>query len=159
MLLSIWPSPPSPSNSKEFDSGESWSPRPHTPAILVGVIFGGAINYWGQGYYRKRLIANDNKIIPEARLVPMIIGAFFFAAGLFIMGWTAKASIHWIGFCVGAACIGLGFFTIFQSAINYLVDTYLMLAASALAANMFMRSALAAAFPLFARACKSFLTS
>ncbi len=30
---------------------------------------------------------------------------------------------------------------------SYLVDTYLMLAASALAANMFMRSILAAAFP------------
>lgn len=54
-----------------------------------------------------------------------------------------------IRFCVGAACIGLGFFTIFQSAINYLVDTYLMSAASALAANMFMRSILAACFPLF----------
>ena len=57
-------------------------------------------------------------------------------------------------FCVGAACLGLGFFTIFQSAINYLVDTYLMMAASALAANMFMRSILAASFPLFADACK-----
>ena len=57
-------------------------------------------------------------------------------------------------FCVGAACIGLGFFTIFQSAINYLVDTYLMLAAIALAADMFMRSILAAAFPLFASYCE-----
>jgi hypothetical protein len=55
-------------------------------------------------------------------------------------------------FAIGGACVGLGFFVIFQSAVNYLVDTYLMLAASALAANMFMRSILAAAFPLFARA-------
>jgi hypothetical protein len=47
--------------------------------------------------------------------------------------------------------LGLGFFTIFQSAITYLVDTYLMLSASALAASMFMRSVLAAAFPLFAK--------
>jgi hypothetical protein len=58
-------------------------------------------------------------------------------------------------FCIGGACIGLGFFTIFQSAISYLVDTYLMLAASALAANMLMRSVLAGAFPLFADASKS----
>ena len=63
-----------------------------------------------------------------------------------------------LSFCVGAACIGLGFFTIFQSAINYLVDVYLMLAASALAANMLMRSVLAAAFPLFANARRSSLS-
>jgi hypothetical protein len=58
-------------------------------------------------------------------------------------------------FCIGGACIGFGFFTIFQSAVSYLVDTYLMLAASALAANMLMRSVLAGAFPLFADASKS----
>lgn len=56
--------------------------------------------------------------------------------------------------CVGAACIGLKFFTILQSAINYTLDTYLILAASALAANMFMRTILATSFPLFANACK-----
>ena len=72
---------------------------------------------------------------------------------------TGKHPLDWVFPCSaikqdGAACIGLGFFTIFQSAINYLVDTYLMVAASALAANMFMRSILAAAFPLFASYCK-----
>ncbi len=139
-------------------------------SILVGVFIAAFINMWGQVFYKKRFIANGNKIIPEARLVPMMIGSFFFPAGLFIMGWTAKESIHWIGlvyplfgciyelliskcrFVVGGACVGLGFFVIFQSAVNYLVDTYLMLAASALAANMFMRSILAAAFPLVAHA-------
>ena len=84
----------------------------------------------------------------------MMIGSVFFTAGLFIMGWTANASVHWIGFCVGLACLGFGFFTIFQSALGYLVDTYLTLAASAFAANMFMRSIFAGSFPLFARARK-----
>ncbi|KAF2730827.1 MFS general substrate transporter [Polyplosphaeria fusca] len=121
-------------------------------AIAIGVLFAAAINLWGQTFYRKRFIANGNRLVPEARLAPMMIGSFFFPAGLFIMGWTSESSIHWIGFSIGSACVGLGFFTIFQSAINYIVDTYLMMAASALAANMFMRSILAAAFPLFARA-------
>jgi hypothetical protein len=84
----------------------------------------------------------------------MMIGSVFFAAGLFIMAWTGEDSIHWIGFCIGSACLGLGFFTIFQSALAYLVDTYLTLSASAIAANMFMRSMLAGAFPLFATARK-----
>ncbi|KAF1967775.1 hypothetical protein BU23DRAFT_482371 [Bimuria novae-zelandiae CBS 107.79] len=102
--------------------------------------------------YLDSLIANQGKLVPEARLMPMMIGSIFFAAGLFVMGWTSALDIHWIGFRVGAASLGLGFFTIFQSALNYLVDTYLMVAASALAANMFMRSVLAAAFPMFANA-------
>lgn len=84
----------------------------------------------------------------------MMIGSVFFASGLFIMAWTGDDKIHWIGFCIGAACLGLGFFAIFQSAVGYLVDTYLMLSASAIAANMFMRSFLAGAFPLFATARK-----
>lgn len=67
-------------------------------AIVVGVGFGAGVIIWGQLYYRKCLIANDNKLVPEARLMPMMIGSTFFAAGLFIMGWTAKLSIHWIAY-------------------------------------------------------------
>lgn len=44
---------------------------------------------------------------------------------------------------------GLGFFTIFQAALNYLIDTFTKYGASAVAANTFMRSMFAAAFPLF----------
>ncbi|KAF2798597.1 MFS general substrate transporter [Melanomma pulvis-pyrius CBS 109.77] len=120
--------------------------------IMVGVLFGAGVNYWGQRYYRKCFIAAGNKVVPEARLMPMIIGSFFFPAGLFIMGWTSKKDTHWIGFTIGGTCVGLGFFTIFQSGVNYLIDTYSMMAASALAANIFLRSFLAAAFPLFAGA-------
>ncbi|QGA21789.1 hypothetical protein EYB26_009500 [Talaromyces marneffei] len=120
--------------------------------ILIGLFFAAIVLMWSQTFYVKRLIANNNKPVPEARLVSMMIGSFFFSGGLFIIGWTSDRSIHWIAFCIGGACIGLGFFTIFQSSISYLVDVYLMLAASALAANMLMRSVLAGAFPLFANA-------
>jgi len=65
--------------------------------MVIGVILAVAINLWGQSYYRKRLIANGNKVVPEARLLPMMIGSIFFAAGLFIMGWTSSASVQWIG--------------------------------------------------------------
>ena len=46
--------------------------------------------------------------------------------------------------------IGFGFFTIFQAALNYLIDTFSRYAASAIAANTFLRSIFAASFPLFA---------
>ena len=45
--------------------------------------------------------------------------------------------------------MGLGFFTIFQAALNYLIDTFQRYAASAVAANTFLRSVFAASFPLF----------
>jgi DHA1 family multidrug resistance protein-like MFS transporter len=41
--------------------------------------------------------------------------------------------------------------SIFLQALNYLVDAYLMFAASAIAGNTFMRSLAGAGFPLFAR--------
>lgn len=41
--------------------------------------------------------------------------------------------------------------SIFLQALNYLVDAYLMFAASAIAGNTFLRSLCGAAFPLFAR--------
>jgi len=48
----------------------------------------------------------------------------------------------------GLVMLGTGFFTIFQAALNYLVDTFTEYAASAVAANTFLRSCFAGAFPL-----------
>ena len=45
---------------------------------------------------------------------------------------------------------GFGIFSIFLSLLNYIVDAYLMFAASAIAANTFMRSLCGGVFPLFA---------
>lgn len=45
--------------------------------------------------------------------------------------------------------MGFGFFTIFQAALNYLIDTFQRFSASAIAANTFLRSIFAASFPLF----------
>jgi len=45
--------------------------------------------------------------------------------------------------------MGFGFFTIFQAALNYLIDTFQKYSASAVAANTFLRSVMAGAFPLF----------
>lgn len=79
----------------------------------------------------------------------MMIGSVFFAAGLFIFGWTSSASISWVAPCLGLVFMGFGFFTIFQAALNYLIDTFASYAASAVAAQTFVRSIFAASFPLF----------
>lgn len=120
-------------------------------ALFVGVIMGVAVNIVCQRFYIERLRANNYRPVPEARLIPMMIGSIFFAAGLFIFGWTSRPNVHWMATMVGIASMGLGFFTIFQAALNYLVDTFQKFSASAVAANTFLRSVLAGTFPLFAR--------
>jgi hypothetical protein len=51
---------------------------------------------------------------------------------------------------IGVFFVGFGYSTIFQACLNYLVDTYQQYAASAVAANTFLRCMLAGAFPLVA---------
>ena len=50
---------------------------------------------------------------------------------------------------IGIALTGFDFTTIFQAAINYIVDTFTRYAASAVAASTFVRSMFVGAFPLF----------
>ena len=138
-------------------------------ALLGGILLGGATNVFNQSYYNRCFVANGNKPVPEARLPPMMVGSIFFSGGIFLFGWTSSKDISAVGPCFGAALMGFGFFTIFQryvrilqrtiiaktnifvinSALNYLIDTFQRYAASAVAANTFLRSILAAAFPLF----------
>lgn len=79
----------------------------------------------------------------------MMVGSVFFSGGLFIFGWTSPKSIHWIAPIIGLVCMGFGFSTIFQAALNYLIDTFQKFSASAVAATTFLRSVFSAAFPLF----------
>ncbi|KAF5848108.1 hypothetical protein GGP41_005517 [Bipolaris sorokiniana] len=116
--------------------------------ILVGAIIGCSINAYNQILYNKVYYAAGNRAVPEARLPPMMLGSVLFSVGQFIMGWTADPKFHWIAPVIGLVLMGTGFFTIFQAALNYLVDTFTLYAASAVAANTFLRSVFAGAFPL-----------
>lgn len=116
--------------------------------LLVGAILGCAINVYNQILYTKAYHAAGDRPVPEARLPPMMLGSFLFSGGQFLTGWTSDPHFHWIIPCLGLVLLGTGFFTIFQAALNYLVDTFQAYAASAVAANTFLRSCFAGAFPL-----------
>lgn len=60
-------------------------------------------------------------------------------------------SVHWIVPALSGLFTGFGLMSIFLQSLNYLVDAYLMFAASAIAGNTFLRSLCGAGFPLFAR--------
>lgn len=69
---------------------------------------------------------------------------------MFWFGWTANFDyVHWIVPTLAGGFAAAAMLTIFVSFLNYLVDTYLMFAASAIAANTVARSAAGSAAPLF----------
>ncbi|KAJ9639721.1 uncharacterized protein PV06_10822 [Exophiala oligosperma] len=136
-----------------FHDGRGWPlVRSSLPflSITVGALLGAAVNIYNQTRYNVQISRVGTKCLPEARLPPMMVGSVFFAAGSFITSWTAAGRFPWIAPCIGLTCTGFGFTTIFQAAMNYLIDTFQPSdsAASAVAANTFMRSCFAGSFPL-----------
>jgi MFS family permease len=119
--------------------------------LLVGVLLALIINIGNQPRYIRISRAAGGVPVPEARCPPMVVGGIIFVIGLFWFGWTASPDQHWILPVIATAFIGAGFNTIFQQCINFLVDTYGMYAASATAANTFLRSLMASGLPLAAR--------
>ncbi|OIW34833.1 MFS general substrate transporter [Coniochaeta ligniaria NRRL 30616] len=118
-------------------------------SIFIGAILGCGANVYNQTLYNKAYHAAGDRAVPEERLPPMMVGSVLFSGGQFLVGWTGgRVGIHWIVPCVGLVMLGAGFFTIFQAALNYLVDTFQAYAASAVATNTFLRSCFAGAFPL-----------
>ncbi|KAM0245868.1 hypothetical protein ACHAQJ_010426 [Trichoderma viride] len=85
---------------------------------------------------------------PEYRLSPLMFGALILPLGFFIYGWTAEYKVHWIAPIIGTVVIGVGDLIVFMSLQMYLVDTFHVYAASALAANAVVRSVAGAVLPL-----------
>ncbi|OLN83068.1 putative MFS-type transporter [Colletotrichum chlorophyti] len=86
---------------------------------------------------------------PEARLPPSMVGACLLPIGLFWFAWTNGPEIHWIVSIIASGFFAAGLVLVFLSLLNYLIDSYVIYAASVLAANAVLRSLFGAAFPLF----------
>jgi len=121
--------------------------------MIVGQLSAGLYIALISPAYNRKLAANNGIPIPEWRLPPVVIGGASFAIGLFWFGWSGyKRDIHWIVPTLSGLFTGFGLLAIFLQSLNYLVDAYLMFAASAIAANTFLRSLAGAGFPLFSQA-------
>jgi len=119
--------------------------------MITGELLAGLFIVLRQPAYQRALAANNGVPVPEWRLPEVIIGGAAFAAGLFWFGWSGyDPSVHWIVPTLSGLLSGFGIMSIFLQALNYLVDAYLLFAASAIAANTFLRSLAGAGFPLFA---------
>jgi DHA1 family multidrug resistance protein-like MFS transporter len=120
--------------------------------MVIGMLFAGIYIVLTQPSYNRKLIANNGIPVPEWRLPPVMLGGLSFAGGLFWFGWSGyRSDIHWIVPTLSGLLTGFGLLSIFLQSLNYLVDAYLMFAASAIAANTFLRSLAGAGFPLFSQ--------
>ncbi|RDW72927.1 hypothetical protein BP6252_06834 [Coleophoma cylindrospora] len=123
-------------------------------SICYGILYltfeGYPISFqFNRGWSAGRLLATG-KLNPEDRCIPMILGSIILPIGLFWFAWTSDPSIPWPAQVISGVFIGAGIILIFMSSIVYLIDVYLLNANSALAINTFIRSGIAASFPMFA---------
>lgn len=93
--------------------------------------------------------APNGKPAAEARLLPMMFSCWAIPIGLFIFAWTSYPDFNYWGPMLGGFPVGFGFIFLYNSANNYLVDTYQHQAASALAAKTCIRSFWGASVVLF----------
>ncbi|PGH07948.1 hypothetical protein AJ80_07929 [Polytolypa hystricis UAMH7299] len=120
--------------------------------MVIGIGIGGLSIFLTQPWYARKLEANNGINIPEWRLPHVISGGVAFAGGLFWFAWSGyKESIHWIVPTLSGLLTGYGLLVIFLQSFNYIIDVYILFAASAIAANSILRSLAAAAFPLFSQ--------
>lgn len=118
--------------------------------LLIGILIACAgLGVFGKTWYAKRLI-RTRKLNPEDRMPPMIVGAILLPVGLFWFAWTSHPGTSWVPQAISGIFIGAGIILIFMSGVVYMVDVYLVNANSAIAINTFIRSFVAAGFPMFA---------
>ncbi|KAJ9150193.1 MFS general substrate transporter [Pleurostoma richardsiae] len=123
---------------------------------FVGVAIGVCLATLAAGVDNKRYVrlcaaaeAEGCAVEPEARLGTAMAGSIVLPIGLFLFAWTTYPSVHWIVPIIGAMFFSCGLVMVFISLMSYLVDSYVVYAASVLAANSVLRSLFGTAFPLF----------
>ncbi|RWA06219.1 hypothetical protein EKO27_g8880 [Xylaria grammica] len=93
-------------------------------------------------------IANDGRFEPEMRLTTSIYFGAFLPVTLFWYGWSAATATHWSSTLLSLIPYGFGIMGLFLPITTYLVDSYPMYSASAIAANIILRSTVGAFLPL-----------
>ncbi|KAK9457407.1 major facilitator superfamily domain-containing protein [Dipodascopsis uninucleata] len=120
--------------------------------MVVGEAIGCCIFLLFEPYTIRMIEQNGGKPVPENRLLPAMIGSIDFTIGMLWLTWTGAYhdSVPWIVPTLSGIFIGSSIILLFLSLFNFILESYLTFAASAIAANTIVRSAFAAGFPLFA---------
>ncbi|KAJ5724773.1 hypothetical protein N7493_006501 [Penicillium malachiteum] len=120
---------------------------------IVGALIGAAIVLVDTRRQQKKIERGERRMedaTPEDRLPLAMIGGVGFSICMFWFAWTSNYnSVPWIVPTIAGCFLTSCMLLLFVAYLNYLVDVYLMFAASAIAANTIVRSACGAAAPLF----------
>ncbi|KDQ11581.1 hypothetical protein BOTBODRAFT_35248 [Botryobasidium botryosum FD-172 SS1] len=115
---------------------------------VVGVL--AALFYFNPRYQRQMVQYSPLPVPPERRLEMAYIGGPMIVIAFFWFGWTSYSNISFWAPMMSGGLLGTGVIFIFLALFNYIIDAYLMVAASALASSTVVRSLFGAGFPLFA---------
>jgi hypothetical protein len=117
---------------------------------VIGAFLGGLALYIFALKDQKNPSRKNKTSTPEDRLLGAMAGAVLLVVSVFWFAWTAEYnSIHWIVPTIAGVFLAAAILLIFVVLINYVIDSYEIYAASAVAANTVLRSACAASSPLF----------
>ncbi|KAJ9288525.1 hypothetical protein DTO021C3_3777 [Paecilomyces variotii] len=119
--------------------------------IIVACVLAAAIYISYLYFYLIPDILKNGLRAQESRLVPALFAVFGPVIGLFLFGWTARASVHWIVSIIGIVIYGASAFIVLQCIFVYIPLSYPQYAASLFAGNDFARSAFAFGAILFSR--------
>ncbi|KAL5612607.1 hypothetical protein BROUX41_004298 [Berkeleyomyces rouxiae] len=117
--------------------------------LAVGVLLSALCSPIVNKHYIKLSAKHNGRPPAEVRLIPMMCSCWFIPVGLFVFAWTSYPRLSWVGPALGGFPVGFGFIFLYNSANNYLVDSYQHQAASVLAAKTFIRSIWGASCVLF----------
>jgi MFS family permease len=95
---------------------------------------------------------NRQAMVPERRLVPMVIGCLGMPIGLVWYGWTAEKLVHWMAPVVALSFCGFSVAATIIPSFSYLVDAFGIHSASAIAAIICLRCVVGVVLPLAAPA-------
>ncbi|KAI9841833.1 MAG: hypothetical protein M1838_003408 [Thelocarpon superellum] len=102
--------------------------------LLVPLIY-----RWAQAELKQVEEKGGHKLPPEFRLWFAMLGAPAIPISLLWLGWTSYASISPWSALVSTVLLGYGFFTVFLSSYLYIIDSYEIYSASALASLTLIR--------------------
>ncbi|KAL0947203.1 hypothetical protein HGRIS_013320 [Hohenbuehelia grisea] len=135
-----------------FQQHRGFSPGEGGLAFLgvgLGVTLGTATSQIQNRFYWRAMDRSINgRAPPEARLHMSIVGGILLPVGLFWFAWTTQKRIHFLVPIFAGVPFGVGVAQILQGLTAYLMDTYGIFFASAIAATVVLRSFGGAAFPL-----------
>lgn len=83
-------------------------------SVMVGVVLAViGLSIFTKTRFKRRL-EEEGGVVPEERLIPMMVGGFLLPAGMFWFGWTSNPAIIWVPQVISGSFLGAGVLLIFM---------------------------------------------